>query len=355
MSIHQAQSMNRFLTAVLTCLVLASCGGGGGSDAASETPAPTDPAPVDPAPVDPPPAGAEPPAFNAGLSGYIVYDRADGTSVVDLASGQIVASSATLGLRPVAGGDEFVAYDSVRRYSDGEDDLITFDATLEATDSVAVARSLHGTPKVSPDGSLIAMYWSDEENGESFTRPSMTIFDREGAVLERNPSATSFAWAPDGRLVFAEGDTVYIGNELGQQGRVIAELDGDPYNLAVSPDGSKIAFNLSGLASEEAHIWVMNIDGSGLRQLTDSSTNEMDPQWIGDGSWLLARQGVSDDIQGANGCPRLYAVPTDESETIELEDSEDTPAELIRYYDSDDAATAFEVCPFSSVAWVAAD
>ena len=111
--------MKRPLAAILTCLILASCGGGGGG-AAPEEPPPTAPVPADPPPADPDPA-----AFNAGLGGHIVYDRADGTSVIDLASGQVVATSTLLGVRPVSGVDEFVAYDTARRYSAGEDDLIT--------------------------------------------------------------------------------------------------------------------------------------------------------------------------------------------------------------------------------------
>jgi Tol biopolymer transport system component len=60
-------------------------------------------------------------------------------------------------------------------------------------------------------------------------------------------------------------------------------------NPAVSPDGSRVAYEfLRG-------IWVMNVDGSGKRQLTDGATTDEDPAFSADGTKIA--------FSGALICP----------------------------------------------------
>ena len=50
--------------------------------------------------------------------------------------------------------------------------------------------------------------------------------------------------------------------------RVLADFPGDrPDFLAVSPDGNQLAFDLGDPFVTENHVFVMSMDGSGLRQL----------------------------------------------------------------------------------------
>ena len=63
--------------------------------------------------------------------------------------------------------------------------------------------------------------------------------------------------------------------------RIDPSLD-DARTPRVSPDGKRIAFVYHG------HLWVMNLDGSGLKQATSSSGGEERPAWSPDGQSLAA-------------------------------------------------------------------
>jgi dipeptidyl aminopeptidase/acylaminoacyl peptidase len=60
---------------------------------------------------------------------------------------------------------------------------------------------------------------------------------------------------------------------------------------SVSPDGTRVAFTLSTLDLEanrrRVDLWLVNADGTGLRQLTFSAESEASPRWSPDGRSLL--------------------------------------------------------------------
>ncbi|HTJ00805.1 MAG TPA: hypothetical protein VL527_18125 [Dongiaceae bacterium] len=66
---------------------------------------------------------------------------------------------------------------------------------------------------------------------------------------------------------------------------VFARYGGSNLSPAVSPDGSKVAMILS--KSGWVDLWVCNIDGSGLKELTHSPQDESSPCWSPDGKWIL--------------------------------------------------------------------
>jgi len=57
------------------------------------------------------------------------------------------------------------------------------------------------------------------------------------------------------------------------------------YNGAISPDGNKVAFVRE--TDGNYDIWVQNIDGGGLMQLTSSPFGDFEPSWSPDGKQLL--------------------------------------------------------------------
>lgn len=69
-----------------------------------------------------------------------------------------------------------------------------------------------------------------------------------------------------------------------------AAWDSEP---RVSPDGSQIAFVSDRGGNEQ--IWVMNLDGSDLRKLTNEDTARVtDPVWDPSGDWLIVRRRTVD-------------------------------------------------------------
>jgi dipeptidyl aminopeptidase/acylaminoacyl peptidase len=74
---------------------------------------------------------------------------------------------------------------------------------------------------------------------------------------------------------------------------------GDPQ---VSPDGSRVVFTVNTVDFDHNHrasdLWLVRIDGTGLRRLTSSPADDGDPQWSPDGRsvWFLSKRGGSRQV-----------------------------------------------------------
>jgi Tol biopolymer transport system component len=159
--------------------------------------------------------------------------------------------------------------------------------------------SSNADPAWSPDGSRIAFSGglsNDAGSGDIFLMQA----DGTGRVnLTNCPSADrSPAWSPDGtKIVFTQRQIpggppgVYVMNSVATgpacSGATLLVNNGlDP---AWSPDGSAIAFVAVGeTALSAGNIYLMNPDGTGVRQLTtdDPSFSDIQPSWSPDGSQL---------------------------------------------------------------------
>ncbi len=103
-------------------------------------------------------------------------------------------------------------------------------------------------------------------------------------------------WSPDNRFIVfsARGGRIYRLYRVNGDGKKLRQLKTDnPFNLAptVSSDGQTIAF-VSG-EPEATDLFVMDISGNNLRQLTFSADNEKLPIWSPDGSRILFQTDVN--------------------------------------------------------------
>jgi dipeptidyl aminopeptidase/acylaminoacyl peptidase len=76
---------------------------------------------------------------------------------------------------------------------------------------------------------------------------------------------------------------------------------------SLSPDGTQVAF--VSIAGGNADIWVQNVDGSGLRQLTDDASPDAWPVWSPDGRRIVfsaTREGVNETwiVPPTGGAPQ---------------------------------------------------
>ncbi|SKA37603.1 hypothetical protein SAMN04488128_104313 [Chitinophaga eiseniae] len=162
----------------------------------------------------------------------------------------------------------------------------------------------HTFPKLSHDVRLIAVPPTFDDG--------LMVLDLQGRILHNLSSFQgvkidkgNINWMPDNTLLFSIGKKICRTNTAFTQAWVIKELNFAEWgDLTVSPDGSKLAF-VAG-----SHIWMMNIDGSNLVQVTASSKTEVVPEFSPDGKWLVL--GSEYQVTGPFGrIWRLVVVPAD--------------------------------------------
>lgn len=111
-------------------------------------------------------------------------------------------------------------------------------------------------------------------------------FDGHNAIklTEDGSIVAAPAWAPGGRNLYytsyrANNPDIYLHRADGGRATV-ARFTGLNTSAAVSPDGTRVAMILSKSGSPD--VWVMNVDGSGLKQLTTTREDESSPCWSPD-------------------------------------------------------------------------
>ncbi len=104
---------------------------------------------------------------------------------------------------------------------------------------------------------------------------------RERVVIPGGGSG--WALSPDGRRAVAsiggwpKAQLALVGLD-GTLQRTLTDTTGPAFNAAWSPAGSQVAFARFG-ADRSMHVWVVNADGTGLRQLSNLPASEGGAQW----------------------------------------------------------------------------
>ena len=244
-------------------------------------------------------------------------------------------------------------------------ELAFFDGTTLRPISAALRiPNAISTPRLSPDGRHVITYWHNEPADElSIEDGALTVFDtRTGAVVQRgsrlngrivfgNPAV----WLPDGGYLYIDGKSLYaVASPKSRDARLVATLDlpGETptsvqaTQISISPDGKRLAFTWNearGDFSTDRNIWVVNVDGTGLKRLTLGSerAGALDlthgyPVWSPDSKWvagILYMEGVvtgtppgftNDDpfagiiVVGTTGCSSQVFVANPDGPTITL-------------------------------------
>lgn len=174
-------------------------------------------------------------------------------------------------------------------------------------------------PGWSPDGKKIAFTSNRDGAGDIY------VMNSDGSNVRRltfTPQAeSSSVWSPDGtKIVFdsaRDGNReIYIMNADGSdQTRLTFNPTIDSGPVSFSPDGKRVAFSRNASNEGEAvynyDIYVMNIDGSELKQVTTDPEFDAEPVWSPDGSRILFTSGRDHNF-------RLYAISPDGSGEVDL-------------------------------------
>jgi Tol biopolymer transport system component len=130
-------------------------------------------------------------------------------------------------------------------------------------------------------------------------------------------SASAAFPGANGKIAYGCGGQICLINPDGNGRTQLTPSDGAPRNTpAWSPDGTKIAFqSVGGSGGGVFHIWVMNADGSGSRQVSTGG-DDSNPSWSpggtqiayqrnGQGIWVANADGTNQHAvaAGANSEP----------------------------------------------------
>nr|WP_068888723.1 PD40 domain-containing protein [Pedobacter panaciterrae] len=135
-------------------------------------------------------------------------------------------------------------------------------------------------PIFSPDMTLIAV-------PPTFDR-GLLILNMQGQLIKEvvtiggNKIKGHISWMPDKSILCTVGNTIYRLNNSYTYGNIVSTINFSDWNhVTVSNDGSKIAY------AGGKHIWLMNADGSDLKQISTSNNEEGYPVFSPDGKYLL--------------------------------------------------------------------
>lgn len=230
---------------------------------------------------------------------------------------------------PLAGAGSLLAYyaediqaheQEVRRVTQGRSRMVfTFQRALSLAvggGRVAVARQELGgdgcgcvtSGAWSPDGSKVA-FLEGPINANSIEEANVAVMNADGSGrtlithdalfrLDTGASRSRLAWSPDGKRI---AYSYWKGGSGGWTIAVVRSDGADAHDLALgqepawSPDGSTIAFSRS---LGGAGIYLMNADGSSVRQLTSSGEG---PTWSPEGTRLAYWGGGALYVVNADG------------------------------------------------------
>lgn len=147
---------------------------------------------------------------------------------------------------------------------------------------------------IAPDGISILISRGDRAFAEPrFSLVAGDLFTRHYSIIKLASASLSYHspdWSPDGRqisyiIVQQEGDAratykLAVAKPDGSGERIIHESNWRMADLSWSPDGARLAVVIG------AQVYTMMPDGSGMTRLTMHHTGASSPRWSPDGRWI---------------------------------------------------------------------
>jgi TolB protein len=258
------------------------------------------------------------------------------------------ASQASPTERPFAGEQAWIAYQTNRT---GEGVWLIHPDGTEDHQIAADIPGLEQLPDWSPDGTrlVVTTRGGDTEPLYEYdlaTNTSRQLFKCEDPCVGDDEPA----YSPDGTqvafnralgpFVYSDADRhevpsdcgIWIGDiATGDVRQITSNIDPPcerEYNVRWSPDGSQFTYWRDPYENGQptgTAVFVMNVDGSGERRLTDPEMFAGDPDWSPDGEWIVFDTYPLSEFQHVSKVSNLYRMHPDGSGLEQLTHHE-TPA-----------------------------
>jgi len=145
---------------------------------------------------------------------------------------------------------------------------------------------------------LIAFETSRDGNWEIYLFDIVT--GAEKRLTDSPASDINAYWMPDGASLVFESDRsgtwqIYRADIRSQAVTLLSDGIGDDRDPVVSPDGTQIAFR-SSRGGEPDALYVMNLDGSDVRRISETSGRVQNQAWSPDGELIAYESDADGDL-----------------------------------------------------------
>jgi hypothetical protein len=171
---------------------------------------------------------------------------------------------------------------------------------------------------MSPDGRYVSFnYWEDISATLGSQYGTLVYNTSDGTPAYYIDSLWDASWAPDGSLILSGSVTSYdeVTRTFWSQG--LFKVDKNftsitpigtglttPQYPSVNPAGTQISFAMNN------HIWVMGMDGTGLKQITTGPNAEYSSAWSPEGSTIAAESSGSFPLGSGSSIALVSANPS---------------------------------------------
>lgn len=154
-------------------------------------------------------------------------------------------------------------------YRDGDSEIYVINADGSNVQQLTDNETFDAGPDWSPNGEQIVFHSGPSDNRNIF------VIDADGSNLTQltdDPALErSAVWSPDGtRIAFERGSTIHVMNAAGTGVQQLTTEDGG--SPSWSPDGSQIVLESDRDGNDE--IYMVNVDGTGLENLTNTPDSD---------------------------------------------------------------------------------